>query len=148
MPRDHSFRVKYIKANIKIAAHRHDPRNFCLLLNNESMTRRLLPSTLIGSATPGATRRAFEARPNAPVPPRPASEADRRATSSRSDLARDRAAWRWSAGYRALSEAITSGDEDTARAAADDLLRPATTAILAVLAALDDPDDPGEGETR
>ena len=52
------------------------------------------------------------------------------------------------AGYRALSEAITSGDEDTARAAADDLLRPATTAILAVLAALDDPDDPGEGEAR
>lgn len=52
------------------------------------------------------------------------------------------------AGYRALSEAITSGDEDAARAAADDLLRPATTAILAVLAALDDPDDPGEGETR
>ncbi len=52
------------------------------------------------------------------------------------------------AGYRALSEAIVSGDEDAARAAADDLLRPATTAILAVLAALDDPDDPGEGETR
>ena len=31
------------------------------------------------------------------------------------------------AGYRALSEAIASGDEDAARAAADDLLRPATT---------------------
>ena len=45
-------------------------------------------------------------------------------------------------GYRALSTAISSGDEDAARTAAEDLLRPATTAILAVLAALD------EGETR
>jgi len=52
------------------------------------------------------------------------------------------------ADYRTLTEAITSGDEDAARAAAGDLLRPATTAILAVLAALDDPDHRGEGETR
>lgn len=49
------------------------------------------------------------------------------------------------AGYRALGEAIASGDEDAARTVADGLLRPATTAILAVLAALDDSD---EGETR
>ncbi len=48
-------------------------------------------------------------------------------------------------GYRALSDAVAAGDEEAARTAADDLLRPATTAILAVLAALDDTD---EGDHR
>jgi GntR family transcriptional repressor for pyruvate dehydrogenase complex len=45
-------------------------------------------------------------------------------------------------GYRALSEAIGRGDAEGAREAADALLRPATTAILAVLDAL------GEGDPR
>jgi GntR family transcriptional repressor for pyruvate dehydrogenase complex len=35
--------------------------------------------------------------------------------------------------YRALAQAVVSGDEESSRAAADTLLRPATTAILNVL---------------
>ncbi len=41
------------------------------------------------------------------------------------------------AGYRALTEAIASGDADAAHAAADDLLRPATEALGHLLALLD-----------
>ena len=40
--------------------------------------------------------------------------------------------------YRLLSAAIGSGDPDTARAAADRVLRPATTSILSALSALED----------
>lgn len=46
------------------------------------------------------------------------------------------------AGYRALSEAIASGDGEQAHAAADDLLRPATEAIGQLLALIESqPDD-------
>ena len=52
-------------------------------------------------------------------------------------------------GYRALSAAIEQGDPDAARDAADALLRPATTAILAVLDALEDTDtETAEGDPR
>lgn len=50
-------------------------------------------------------------------------------------------------GYRTLSAAIEQGDPDAARDAADSLLRPATTAILAVLDALDT-DTEDEGAAR
>lgn len=40
--------------------------------------------------------------------------------------------------YRLLAAAIGSGDPDTARAAADRVLRPATTSILSALSALED----------
>lgn len=44
------------------------------------------------------------------------------------------------AGYRALSDALGAGDSEAARAAADDLLRPATEAISQLLALVDDED--------
>jgi GntR family transcriptional repressor for pyruvate dehydrogenase complex len=40
-------------------------------------------------------------------------------------------------GYRALADAVSAGDRDAARAAADDLLRPATEALGRLLALLD-----------
>jgi DNA-binding FadR family transcriptional regulator len=49
------------------------------------------------------------------------------------------------AGYRALTDAVLAGDADTACAAVDDLLRPATEAIVTFL---DDFEDTDEGETR
>jgi DNA-binding FadR family transcriptional regulator len=41
------------------------------------------------------------------------------------------------AGYRALADAVSRGDRDAARAAAEDLLRPATDALGGLLATLD-----------
>jgi DNA-binding FadR family transcriptional regulator len=43
--------------------------------------------------------------------------------------------------YRVLTAAIGAGDPETARAAADRVLRPATESLLAALAALDDQDE-------
>ncbi len=47
--------------------------------------------------------------------------------------------------YRLLTAAIGAGDPETARAAADRVLRPATTSLLTALAALD-PDEPTDQE--
>lgn len=44
------------------------------------------------------------------------------------------------AGYRALTDAVGAGDSEAARAAADDLLRPATEAISHLLALIDGED--------
>ena len=45
--------------------------------------------------------------------------------------------------YRVLTAAIAAGDPDTARAAAERVLRPATASLIAALSDLGSPGDPG-----